>query len=121
MSDLLCLPLATVQNSDRLVSEACDPDRKRNVAVIFDDLSDELCRVADMAEFVRLAHPDPAMATAAQDSCIAISGLVEQLNTHRGIYSALNTAVKEGDRFQETEVDKHVARLFLLDFRLCGM
>jgi len=103
------------------VSEACDPDRKRNVAVIFDDLSDELCRVADMAEFVRLAHPDPAMATAAQDSCIAISGLVEQLNTHRGIYSALNTAVKEGDRFQETEVDKHVARLFLLDFRLCGI
>lgn len=89
--------------------------------MIFDDLSDELCRVADMAEFVRLAHPDPHMAAAAQDSCIAISGLVEQLNTHIGIYSALKEAVEHGDKFAETDVDKHVAKLFLLDFELCGI
>ena len=44
-------------NCDELVEEVVSEKRKRNVAVIFDDLSDELCRVADMAEFVRLAHP----------------------------------------------------------------
>jgi hypothetical protein len=46
--------------------------RQRNVAVIFDDLSDELCRVADLAEFIRLAHPDPSFAHAAQEACIDI-------------------------------------------------
>jgi len=109
------------KNAAELVKEACNPNRKRNVAVIFDDLSDELCRVADMAEFVRLAHPDQEYAMEAQNACIAVSGLVEELNTHLGIFSALKKAVEEGDRFTETEVDRHVARLFLQDFQQCGI
>jgi len=109
------------RNAADLVKEACSPDRRRNVAVIFDDLSDELCRVADMAEFVRLAHPDQDFALEAQNACIAVSGLVEELNTHLGIYSALKQTVEEGDRFPETEVDRHVAKLFLQDFQQCGI
>lgn len=81
--------------------------------MIFDDLSDELCRVADLAEFIRLAHPDPDFALAAQDACIEVSALVENLNTNLGIYSALKRSVEDGDRFPETEVDKRVAKLFL--------
>ena len=72
--------------TEQLVSEALDPNRGRIVAAAFDDLSDELCRVADMAEFVRLAHPDGRVAGAAEEACIAVSGLVEQLNTHTGLY-----------------------------------
>jgi len=109
------------QNAEALVTEVISPNRKRNVAVIFDDLSDELCRVADLAEFIRLAHPDEEFALAAQDACIAISGLVEQLNTHLGIYNALNKSVKHGDILVESDVDKHVAKLFLQDFQQCGI
>ena len=110
-----------IENATALVNEACSKNRTRNVAVIFDDLSDELCRVADMAEFVRLAHPEPTMQEAATDACIAISGLVEELNTHLGIYGALKKSVEEGDLFPESEVDRHVARLFLQDFQQCGI
>jgi intermediate peptidase len=45
---------------------------------IFDELSDTLCRVADMAEFIRVAHPDIQFAQAAENACITISGLVEK-------------------------------------------
>jgi len=110
-----------ISNAETLVQEVISPNRKRNVAVIFDDLSDELCRVADLAEFIRLAHPDQQFALAAQDACIAISGLVEQLNTHIGIYSALKLAVEQGDINAESDVDKHVAKLFLQDFQQCGI
>merc|ERR1712142_1273765 len=110
-----------IRNAETLVDEVTSPNRTRNVAVIFDDLSDELCRVADMAEFIRLAHPDEEFALAAQDACIAISGLVEQLNTHLGIYNALYKSVKHGDILVESDVDKHVAKLFLQDFQQCGI
>jgi len=110
-----------MENAENLVQEACSGTRTRNVAVIFDDLSDELCRVADMAEFVRLAHPNDEFSLAAQDACIAISGLVEQLNTHLGIFNALREAVENGDRYPETDVDQHVAKLFLQDFQQCGI
>ena len=50
---------ACSSRSQELVREAClpYPGRKRIVARVFDELSNELCRVADMAEFLRLAHP----------------------------------------------------------------
>ena len=64
---------------------------------------------------------DEEMALAAQDACIAISGLVEQLNTHTGIFSRLRNAVEAGDINHESEVDRHVARLFLQDFLQCGI
>ena len=55
------LQVDCLRNCDTLVQEATSsPDqRKRIVSRVFDDLSDELCRVADLAEFIRLAHPDP--------------------------------------------------------------
>ena len=61
------------------------------------------------------------VALAAQDACISISGLVEQLNTHTGIFTKLSSAVEHGDINTESEVDSHVAKLFLQDFLQCGI
>ncbi|KAG7163158.1 Mitochondrial intermediate peptidase-like [Homarus americanus] len=88
---------------------------------VFDNLSDTLCRVADLAEFIRMAHPQARYSHAAEDACIAIGGLVEQLNTHRKLYDSLREVVQHGDKIPTTDVDRHVARLFLFDFEQSGI
>lgn len=73
-----------LRNSDTLVREALSPagdGRDRMVARVFDDLSDELCRVADLAEFVRLSHPDPRFRQSAEQACISVSNQGKHLVT----------------------------------------
>lgn len=67
-----------IEKSDRLIEEAISPDRQRKMVEVFDELSDSLCKVADMAEFVRLAHPVGTYCFAAEDACITVSGVVEK-------------------------------------------
>lgn len=67
-----------IEKSDRLIEEAISPNRKRKIVEVFDELSDSLCKVADMAEFVRLAHPVSAYCFGAEDACITVSGVVEK-------------------------------------------
>ncbi|XP_026319836.1 mitochondrial intermediate peptidase [Hyposmocoma kahamanoa] len=104
-----------VTATDNLIEEATS-NPSRPMVEIFDELSDTLCKVADLAEFVRLAHPQPHFAAAAEDACISVSGVVEKLNTHKGLYEALRNSVKTG-----TSGDRHLAELFLFDFEQSGI
>lgn len=63
---------------DILIEEATNKNRKRKMVEIFDELSNTLCKVADMAEFIRIAHPDQEYVRAAEDACITVSGVVEK-------------------------------------------
>ncbi|XP_016984024.1 mitochondrial intermediate peptidase [Drosophila rhopaloa] len=107
--------------TQELISEAISEQRERKMVDIFDELSDSLCKVADLAEFVRIAHPQSKYTQAAEQACISICGVVESLNTHKPIYQALSHVVEHGDKLPTSEVDKHVAKLFLFDFEQCGI
>ena len=48
-------------------------------------------RVADMAEFLRVAHPDEEIRRAAEEACVDVSGMVEKLNTYRTRENAVVT------------------------------
>lgn len=67
-----------ILKTDELIAEAISPDRKRKIVSIFDELSDTLCKVADLSEFIRLGHPQGAYSHAAEDACVEISGIVEK-------------------------------------------
>uniref|UniRef100_A0A1A9WMX6 Peptidase M3A/M3B catalytic domain-containing protein n=1 Tax=Glossina brevipalpis TaxID=37001 RepID=A0A1A9WMX6_9MUSC len=107
--------------AENLIKEATSPERKRKIVQIFDELSDSLCKVADLSEFIRIAHPQAKYMQAAEDACISISSTVEHLNTHKELYSALSRVVETGDIVPTTEVDHHVAKLFLFDFEQSGI
>lgn len=109
------------QEAAALVAEALSPRRKRKMVEIFDNLSNCLCRVADMAEFVRMGHPQPRFAIAAEEASMAISIEVEQLNTDLKLYEALKKVVDGGDVVPITHLDDYVARLFLFDFEQSGI
>ncbi|XP_046959295.1 mitochondrial intermediate peptidase [Vanessa cardui] len=101
--------------TDRLIEEATS-NPTRPMVDIFDELSDTLCKVADLAEFVRIAHPQSHFAGAAEEACISVSGVVEKLNTHKGLYEALRDSVQKN-----TCGDRHLAELFLFDFEQSGI
>ncbi|EZA60986.1 Mitochondrial intermediate peptidase [Ooceraea biroi] len=106
---------------DVLIKEATSKNRNRKMVEIFDELSDTLCKVADMAEFIRIAHPNREYVRAAEDACITISGVVEKLNTHRELYDSLKQVASNGDIQATADIDNHVAKLFLFDFEQCGI
>ncbi|XP_017758787.1 PREDICTED: mitochondrial intermediate peptidase [Eufriesea mexicana] len=110
-----------ISQTNALIAESINQNRKRKMVEIFDEMSDTLCKVADLAEFIRIAHPEKQFVTAAEDACLFISSIVEKLNTHRELYHALKHVVHNGDIQETSVVDKHVATLFLSDFELCAI
>lgn len=65
-------------DADRLLNEAVSPERSRKIVEVLDELSDTLCKVADLAEFVRVAHPATTYSQAAEVACAAVSSVVEK-------------------------------------------
>lgn len=104
-----------------LINEATSANRNRIMVEIFDDLSDNICQVADLAEFIRIAHPEQEYSLIAEKICVQLSGVVEQLNTHRELYEILKSAVKRDDIKPLDDVDKIVGDLFLFDFEQSGI
>lgn len=111
-----------VQNeTDKLIKEATSPARNRKIVEIFDELSDCICRVADMADFIRVAHPQKPYTQMAEETCIALTSLVEKLNTNIEIHKALKHVLENDDIIPMDSVERRVAELFMFDFEQSGI
>ncbi|XP_064455860.1 mitochondrial intermediate peptidase-like [Ornithodoros turicata] len=110
-----------ISDAETYVAEATNHKRDRKMVQVFDDLSDALCRVADLAEFIRIGHPEGRFSAAALDASASISSLVEKLNTNKELYNALRQVAEHGDIVPTTEEDNHVSKLFLADFEQSGI
>ena len=86
-----------------------------------DELSDTLCRVADLAECIRQVHPDQEVAQKAQEACLEISNYVEQLNTNTGLHQSLRALMDRKEFGGYDEVTRRTAEVFMHDFEISGI
>ncbi|KAF7242541.1 hypothetical protein EG68_09423 [Paragonimus skrjabini miyazakii] len=114
-----------------LLDEALSSDRTRKMVQVLDDMSDTLCRVADLADCVRMLHPDESFRQAASNACQAVGCLVEELNTIPALYTAslrASQTARSDNRLalslpdaRMDRIDRRVLDLFIADFQLSGV
>ena len=82
-----------------------------------DRLSDLLCRVLDLSDFVRMTHPDERFQQAATDAWSMVYQYMNQLNTMTGLSDQLNVAISNPEVTAAwTAEEQTVADLLKLDF-----
>ncbi|KAF2500658.1 mitochondrial intermediate peptidase-like protein mitochondrial precursor [Lophium mytilinum] len=84
---------------------------------ILDRLSDLLCRVIDLADFVRATHPDRYMQAAASQAYVTMFHYMNRLNTTPQLNEQLKKAEGIPDVYQSwTEPERLVAQILIRDF-----
>uniref|UniRef100_A0A669DEQ1 Mitochondrial intermediate peptidase n=1 Tax=Oreochromis niloticus TaxID=8128 RepID=A0A669DEQ1_ORENI len=111
-----------LKNTEHLVEKAYSSSPGVQTVQCFDQLSDELCKVADLADFIKVAHPDPAFREAAEKTCIEIGTVVEKLNTNVELCKSLKNLLDNPDIVAQLDPDtRRVADLFMFDFEISGI
>ncbi|KAM9022083.1 mitochondrial intermediate peptidase isoform 2-T2 [Ara ararauna] len=111
-----------LQESEQLVQMACSAPPGPETVMIFDQLSDSLCRVADLADFVKIAHPDFAFREAAEEACRNIGTMVEKLNTDVELCQSLRRLLADEIVMNSLDPEtRRVAELFMFDFEISGI
>ncbi|WFC99999.1 mitochondrial intermediate peptidase [Malassezia yamatoensis] len=87
-----------------------------------DRLSDQLCSVIDMAEYLRHAHPEHAWVDAANYTYEYMCNFMNQLNTNTKLYLALKRAMDDKEIWNSMpEEAQSVAIIFMRDFEKSGI
>jgi mitochondrial intermediate peptidase len=87
-----------------------------------DRLSDLLCRVIDLSDFIRSNHPDPRIATAATTAYSRMLQYMNELNTTTGLNDQLQKAwniPEVRSRWNQEEI--MVAQILIKDFAKSGI
>ncbi|KAG7730639.1 hypothetical protein KL933_000434 [Ogataea haglerorum] len=87
-----------------------------------DRLSDILCRVIDLCEFVRVAHPNKAFVNAAADCHKEMFRFMNELNTSEEMYLKLERVLHDPELSKELSMEEiSVGKLLYADFQKAGL
>ncbi|KAI8341573.1 hypothetical protein BD560DRAFT_450726 [Blakeslea trispora] len=116
-----------IQRAQILVERVCNAphngaEEMRKVVKHLDRLSDTLCSVVDLAEFIRNAHPDPNIMEAANKSYSDLCSYMNTLNTDQRIHQVLSIVLADKKMVDQFSPDEHAAAIvFLRDFEKSGI
>ena len=101
----------------RRVLQASTTQEYRAIVRDLDRLSDLLCRVLDLSDFVRMTHPDAKFQDAAKGAWTMVYQYMNELNTMTGLSDQLGQAMSRPEVVEAwSEEEKTVADLLKLDF-----
>ncbi|KAJ5720589.1 Mitochondrial intermediate peptidase [Penicillium malachiteum] len=111
---------ASLQKCQAIVSKvlgASTVDEYRSLARDLDRLSDLLCRVIDLSDFIRTIHHDPKIQEAATQAYALMFEYMNVLNTTTGLHEQLSKALSNPEVTSHwTEAEKIVAQILMKDF-----
>uniref|UniRef100_A0A8C9RLN9 Mitochondrial intermediate peptidase n=1 Tax=Scleropages formosus TaxID=113540 RepID=A0A8C9RLN9_SCLFO len=111
-----------LKETEQLVDTVCKNPPGASTVQAFDQLSDSLCKVADLADFIKVAHPDPAFREAAEKACLKIGTMVEKLNTNVDLCKCLKDLLDNKEVMAALDPEtRRVAELFMFDFEISGI
>ncbi|QPG73349.1 hypothetical protein FOA43_000659 [Brettanomyces nanus] len=98
------------------------PEGLRNCVRNLDRLSDVLCRVIDLCEFVRVVHPNQSFVKAAQQCHEQMFEFMNILNTSKGLFDKLSKALHDDSiKSRLTDEEFSVGKLLYADFKQSGI
>lgn len=110
----------TLGRAKKLVAKvlaASSADQYHNVVKDLDRLSDLLCRVIDLSDFVRATHPDPRIQAAATKAYATMFEYMNVLNTTTGLAKQLDIAIESCSNSPSwSEQERTVADILKKDF-----
>lgn len=111
----------SLQKCQKIVAKvlaASTLEEYRAMARDLDRLSDLLCRVIDLSDFMRTIHPDPRVQEAATQAYSLMFEYMNVLNTTTGLHDQLKKAVEDPQVTSHwSEGEKMVAQILLKDFK----
>lgn len=111
---------ANLAKAKRIVEKilsASTTEQYRSMARDLDRLSDTLCRIIDLSDFVRSTHPDPRIQAAASQSHRMMFEFMNVLNTTTGLNEQLGVAMDNPEIWNSwTEAERVVAKSLKKDF-----
>ncbi|ORZ18083.1 hypothetical protein BCR42DRAFT_325591 [Absidia repens] len=116
-----------IQRAQIIVERICNApqngmEEMQRVVKNLDRLSDTLCIVIDLAEFLRNAHPDPLLLDAANKAYTDLCTYMNTLNTDTRIHKVLAQVLDNKDIVARFTPDEHAAAIvFLRDFEKSGI
>lgn len=109
-----------LEKATRLVQRVLDAsttEQYQGIVKDLDRLSDLLCRVLDLSDFVRMTHPDARFQQAAAGAWSMVYQYMNQLNTMTGLNDQLGEALSRPEVVSAwSDEERTVAELLKLDF-----
>ncbi|EME32713.1 mitochondrial intermediate peptidase [Galdieria sulphuraria] len=120
-SDWQSITLETIQNCERIATTIRSSKPSTYTLQLFDDLSNELCRVLDVMELCRHIHPDPDFIGEAEKWFSVLNSYMQELNADYLLYRPLSDLEMRSSELSLDREENMMLKSLISDMQRSGI